>query len=251
MKAIIFSLLACFFVFAPAPARAQGGSLPQLEAGPFEIYNSEAVFYSGKWVYTFVLDTAVYDQSSPPITNITIATNKGDIECPNEIDGSSATRYTSCTLAAGDEGEGDEGEGETLTVSEAIATVGGKRYDITGSMAVKDFKPLAIVMPMTRSFSTSACPPVTAPIHPVTGTIASYDCEHLCELTVKLDDGTDVSYIVSDAVREALDNPASAFKPGAKARLTAEFQQFLEGEYAIPRCFKTGVFTSISPAGAY
>ncbi|MDR0622146.1 MAG: hypothetical protein LBJ61_09765, partial [Deltaproteobacteria bacterium] len=206
-----------------------------------EIYNSNITMSNqGQVAYEFTIDSiSLKNIGIVEISNLVLESSYGNIMCPEAFGSTKGTRYTKCYLLAAP-------SEKLLFISNVTGTIKGKKFNLTNNIYIGNFKPLTLVNMMTRSINTVNCPIISVPMHPLVGTIINFDCEHMCSLTVKLDDGSEYTYLTNDAVREALENSDTVFKTGTKAKFSAEFQQFLEVEYSEPRCFQNGVFTAIS-----
>ncbi|MDR0572113.1 MAG: hypothetical protein LBG48_04650, partial [Rickettsiales bacterium] len=182
MKKFILSLLVAFF-WLTGLASAQNIEPWPKEGIGLEIYNSNITWANhGQFAYEFTVDAQqLFTIDVSDISNLAIETNYGTIECSDGVNSSDAGRYTTCLLLS-------ETSDEPLIITNVVGVIDGKKYDLTSNVDIGDFKPLTLVNMMTHSINTVNCPRITVPIHPLVGTIVTFECEHSCSLTVKLDD---------------------------------------------------------------
>ena len=140
MKTIL-ALLSIFVFCLSGQATAQSIEPWPKDGVGLEIYNSNSTWAGqGNFNYEFIIDTqGLFSIDILEISNLVIESNFGEITCPNNIDGSEAGRYPTCTLTS-------QLADEVLIISSVTGTINGKQYNLLRNIAISDFKPLEIAI---------------------------------------------------------------------------------------------------------
>jgi hypothetical protein len=243
MKTIIISLVLFSVLSATNYSLAQDNKLPPFEGGSLSIWHSNSVWADhGMFAYQFTIDSfGILNTGISEITDLVIETNYGNIDFSDLLTGSGAGRYVNGDLYS-------EGIGDTITIIKATGTINQTRYDLTKMIQVEDFKPLRILLENQAQIATSQpCPTKSEPLPPIEAIFDSFECVNYCYLFVKLNNGKDDNFLVSDAITELMHSPNSVFKPGTRIQLSVESIQWYDEEYYnSTSCNQAVLATSIS-----